>query len=132
MSTDKHTLNEKEVVISGEVIDVDRRTSAAGKGWAIITIETQHTYRDELTIERYPVKAFGGVMESAGQVNQGDMVTAMCRLKSKNWNDKWYIDLALNDIDITQVSLSSESEQTESGTVEKFIESDWPDQGLPF
>ena len=59
MSTDKHTLNEKEVVISGEVIAVDRRTSAAGKGWAIITIETQHTYRDELTIERYPVKAFG-------------------------------------------------------------------------
>ena len=92
MSTDKHTLNEKEVVISGEVIDVDRRTSAAGKGWAIITIETQHTYRDELTIERYPVKAFGGVMESAGQVNQGDMVTATCRLKSKKLEDKWYID----------------------------------------
>ena len=132
MSTDKHTLNEKEVVISGEVVDVDRRTSAAGKGWAIITIETQHTYRDELTIERYPVKAFGSAMESVGQIDSGDRVTATCRIKSNNWRDKWYIELSLKNIDIAQILVSSEAEQTESGTVEKFIESDLPDQGLPF
>lgn len=132
MSEQKHNLNEREVVIIGEIVDIDRRTSATGRTWAIITIETQYEHKEDLIVERYPVRAFGNAMEDVGKSQIGDRVSAVCRVKSKEWNGKWYIELQIKEIEVLQMNVFADPVQAESGTGEIFVESELPDQGLPF
>jgi len=130
---DAKGLFNNEVRIKGTVISFEKLVSKAGKDWAKLTLEHIRKYQDEQTPECYDIVIFGKAMDGqAAHIKEHDQIEVVCRVQSREYKDRWYIELLLKDVKFLQIGERDKAPKTESGTSEVPAQPVEQDAALPF
>lgn len=86
-----------QVILEGPVTAVSHLTTRKGDSFGILRIQRTTEYNGGAYHREYDVAAFGKEYEGIAKegVKEGDVVRARCWLKSNEYKDKWYLQLAL-------------------------------------
>jgi len=127
MSNEKHELYECETVIIGAVVGIDKKTSAAGKEFAVLLVGCEKTYKGETETVVYPITVFGAQLASPDFVLEvGDSVAVTARVTAREYNGKFYSGLTYKSARVTGRIEVNASEPTPAGPVQ--VE----DDAMPF
>jgi hypothetical protein len=115
--------------ITGKLISVlplESGTSKSGKDWKKqgFILETPGQYPKQICLQ-----AWGDRVDDVEKLTTGDTLNCFIDIESREYNQKWYTDVKVYKIDVTERSTSAEKPQVEDIQDAQVPE---PDDNLPF
>lgn len=122
-----------EVRIKGKVSSFEKLTSKAGKPYAVLVLDHIDKSFGEERLEKFTISVFAKTLEGqAAKIMEGDEIEVVCRLKSEEFKERWYMKLSLKDVKFLQIGERNKTQNTESGTREVSAPPVEEDANLPF
>lgn len=108
-------MSDVELTINGTIMNIETKQTRNNTDWFTILVEMGES--------QYPVKAFGktAVQFSESGAGVGDNIKASCRLESKEWQGKHFLDLVVENVKVVKTKADGGGTSGGSGKKSSFV-----------
>lgn len=97
--------------LAGILDRVEWKTTRAGKDFATFTVQVTEVFAGEQKTHFIPVTAFGKSSQSLEHIQPGAIISVACRVQSREYNGKHYLDLTADSVTLLHDEPVSRLEQ---------------------